>query len=166
MSDFDSGQDQTQYQTQATGSRLKDEASAMLSSAREKLGNVAEPITDKAREVAEEQKTWGAEQIGAASRAVDGAARELEEQMPQIAGYIHDGAKSLERVAGQIKDRNLEDLASTFSDFARRQPVTAFAGCVVAGFAISRFLKAGARRTNGGYQTQATGPTGGNYGGA
>ncbi len=167
MSDYDSGFDSGAGGNPATGSRLKAEASAMLSSAKEKLGNVAEPITDKAREVAEEQKTWGAEQINAASRAVDGAARELEEQMPQIAGYIHDGAKSLERVAGQIKDRNLEDLASTFSDFARRQPVTAFAGCVVAGFAISRFIKAGSRRTtNGGYRTQTARTSGGNYGGA
>lgn len=161
MSDFESSRDETE----AAGSRLKDEASATLASAKEKLGNVAEPITDKAREVAEEQKTWGADQIHAASKAVDGAARELEEQMPQIAGYIHDGAKSLERVAGQVRDRNLEDLAGLFSDFARRQPVTAFAGCVVAGFAISRFIKAGARRTNGA-QPYATATADTTYGGA
>lgn len=161
MSDFDSGQDETE----GSGSRLKQEATAMLSSAKEKLGNVAEPITDKAREVAEDQKTWGAEQIQAASRAVDGAARELEQEMPRIASYIHDGAKSLERVAGQVRDRNLEDLAGLFSDFARRQPVTAFAGCVVAGFAVSRFLKAGARRANG-VQPYATGMADKTYGDA
>jgi hypothetical protein len=122
-------------------SRIVDEASAVLSSAKQKLGDVAEPIKEKAFEVAAEQKDRGADQIGAASRAIEGAARELDEEMPRIAGYIHDGARSLERVATQVRERNLEDLAGMFGDFARREPVLAFAGCVVAGLAISRFLK-------------------------
>jgi hypothetical protein len=124
-----------------SSSRIVDEASALLSSAKQKLGDLAEPIKDKALEVAEEQKGRGADQIGAASRAIEGAARELDEEMPRIASYVHDGAKSLERVAAQVRERNLEELATSFQDFARQQPVLAFAGCVVAGLAISRFLK-------------------------
>lgn len=132
----------TQPETEAgSSSRIVEEASAMLSSVKQKLGNVAEPIKEKAFQVAEEQKERGADQIGAVSRAIEGAARELEDEMPRIASYIHDGAGGLERVATQVRERNLEDLATTFQDFARRQPVLAFAGCVVAGLAISRFLK-------------------------
>jgi hypothetical protein len=134
-SDYEGQNDET------APSRLKEEAQSMLSSAKQKLGDVAEPIKDKALEVAEEQKEKSAQQIGAVANAIDGAAAELESEMPGLAGYVHDGAQAIQRVATQVRERNLEDLAGLFTDFARRQPALAFGGCVIAGFALSRFLK-------------------------
>jgi hypothetical protein len=130
--------------------RLRGETESILSSAKQKLGDVAEPIKDKALEVAAEQKEKSAHQIGAVANAIEGAAAELESEMPGLAGYVHDGAQAVQRVAAQVRERNLEELAGLFTDFARRQPVLAFGGCVIAGFALSRFLKSsGARPANG-----------------
>ena len=100
----------------------------------------------RARQLAEQQKAAGAETIGGLAGAVHGAARELESQIPQAASYVHDAAARLEDAALQLRQRSLDDLASGFGNLARTQPAAFFGGAVLAGFAISRFLKSSAPR--------------------
>jgi uncharacterized membrane protein YdfJ with MMPL/SSD domain len=45
------------------------------------------------------------------------------------------------RAADDLRNRSMEDLVDSFTRFARRQPAAAFAGSVLAGFVLSRFLK-------------------------
>ncbi len=85
-------------------------------------------VKQGARKLAEQQKQAGADQIGGVARAVQGAAREIEQKMPQAAGFIHD--------------------AGSLNDFARTQPAVFFGGAVLAGFALSRFLKSSAEPSN------------------
>jgi len=58
------------------------------------FGSAAESVKNKAREIAEEQKTAGAERVGAMGRAVHGAADEVSKEMPGAASYIHAPMKS------------------------------------------------------------------------
>jgi len=114
-----------------------------------KLAEATEPVARRARQLAEQQKAAGAETIGGLAGAVHGAARELESQIPQAASYVHDAAARLEDAALQLRQRSLDELASSLGKFARTQPAAFFGGAVLAGFAISRFLK-------------SSGPTGSN----
>ncbi len=98
-------------------------------------------VMDEARNVAEEQKSVAADNVVRLSRAVHGAADELGKELPQAAGLIHSAADRLQSASSTLRDRSVEDLATSFGDFARRQPVVAFAAAVLAGFALSRFLK-------------------------
>jgi hypothetical protein len=109
--------------------------------ARSPIGSTAQVIKDKAGEIAEEQKEAGAEKIEAVSRAVHGAANEVGKEIPEIGRYIHSAAETLENAAAQLNQRSIDDFVGGFSRFAREQPAAAFAGCVLAGFALSRFLK-------------------------
>jgi len=95
----------------------------------------------QAEEVAERQKRAGAERVDEMAKAVHGAADELGKQMPQAAELVHAAASRLEQGAEAVRERNLRDLMGTFSDMGRREPLALFGGAVVAGFAISRFLK-------------------------
>ena len=120
-------------------------ASALADSAKAKLGEIAEPVREKAMEVAEQQKDAGADQIRTAARAVHGAARELESEMPQFAGYIHEAGQRLEKVASELREGSLDDLMSSLGEFARNQPAVVFGGAMLAGFALTRFVKSSAQ---------------------
>ena len=105
-------------------------------------------VKQGARKLAEQQKQAGADQIGGVARAVQGAAREIEQKMPQAAGFIHDAAMRLEGAAASLRERSVDDLVRSLNDFARTQPAVFFGGAVLAGFALSRFLKSSAEPSN------------------
>src|SRR5436305_14009276 len=86
--------------------------SALAESAKAKLGEIGGPVKDKALEVASQQKDAGADQLRCAAQAVHGAARELEQSMPQIAGYIHDIGQKLEGLDSDLRDGSMDDLPS------------------------------------------------------
>lgn len=98
-------------------------------------------VKDKAASFAEEQKRSGAEKLGSIAGAVKRAADDLEQQSPQTAGYVRSAAESVEDFSASLRDRKVEDLASDARDFARRQPWLVFGGAVLAGLAVTRFLK-------------------------
>ena len=137
---------------------VKQEVSVLAETAKSKLGEVAEPMKEKAAEVAEKQKDAGADQIKIAAKAIHGAASQLETEMPQIAGYIHDAGQRLERAAEDLRQGNVDELMSKFGDYVRNQPAMVFGGAVVAGFALTRFIKSAAHQaqsSNGQGQGQA-----------
>jgi hypothetical protein len=113
------------------------------------LGETAEAIKERAAEAlkgtaadfAEAGKDTGAERIGRLGRAVHGAANEIGKELPQAAEYVHTAGEGLENAAAHLRDHSVEDLFESFNRFARRQPVAAFAGAILAGFVLSRFIK-------------------------
>ena len=112
----------------------------------DELKGMASGVRDEISEAADEAKAKGIDHVAGVGRAVHGAADELGRELPQAAGYIHSVADRLESASSALRERSVEDLASSFNNFARRQPAAAFAGSVLAGFALSRFLKSSAPR--------------------
>ncbi len=101
----------------------------------------------QAEQISGGQKKAGASQIDEMAKAVHGAADELQDQMPKAAEFVHAAASRLEQGAGALRDRSIEDLMSGFNDFARKEPLAFFGGALLAGFAISRFLKSSTERS-------------------
>jgi hypothetical protein len=126
------------------GGEWKEQVSSVAEQVRAQAAEVIDPLKEKARTAAEEQKEAGAEQIGSVARAVHAAAGELEQELPQAAAYVHDAADRLERAASALRERSVKDIFRSLSDFARNQPATFFCSAVFAGFALSRFLKSSA----------------------
>jgi len=104
----------------------------------------------KVEQAAEQQKQTGANQIEQVAQAVHDAADELQQQMPKAAEFVHAAASRIEEGAGALRDRSLGDLIGAFNDFGRKEPLAIFGGAVLAGFAISRFLKSSADNKRGG----------------
>lgn len=109
-----------------------------------KIGGIAEPLKDKAEQLAEDQKAAGSGHMKTLATAVHGAARELEGGMPKIAGSVHSVAEQIERTADDLRNRNVEELFEGFDRYARQQPALVFGGALMAGFILSRFLKSSA----------------------
>ena len=78
------------------GGKWKQQASSAAEDAKMALGAASGTVKDRARQVAEQQKKVGAEQLGGVARAVYGAAHELERELPHAAGFILDAAARLE----------------------------------------------------------------------
>jgi hypothetical protein len=113
--------------------------------AQDKLSGAVEPLKNRMREIAEQQKDAGADQISSIADAVHDAAHELEGKLPAAADYIHSAAERLERASSDMRNRDVDDLLSVCSDFARREPAAFFGGAMIAGFALTRFLKSSGR---------------------
>ena len=108
--------------------------------ARESVQSARESV----QSFAQRQKTLGAEQIGTVARAGHRAAEEIESELPGVARTIHDTAGRLESFSESLRNQTLEDLLEGFADIARKRPAAVFGGALLAGFALSRFLKASA----------------------
>jgi hypothetical protein len=128
--------------------RAGDVASQMRDHATAAASDLVEPMKDRARELAEEQKRAGADRLGGVARAVHQAADQLGNELPpEATQYVHQAAEGIERVSSAIRDRSVGDLFDDLNDFARQQPVAFFGGAVLAGFVLSRFLKSSAQST-------------------
>jgi hypothetical protein len=101
----------------------------------------SETLKESARRIAEQQKNVGVDRIEELARAVHGAAREIEQGLPQAANLVEDAAARMEAAAASLRERSIDDVVRGLNDFARQRPATFFAGAVLAGFALSRFLR-------------------------
>jgi flagellar biosynthesis/type III secretory pathway protein FliH len=144
--------DDTEQTTQASewpssaGQEAQNKASGIAESVQSQANAATESIKQRARDVAEQQKRAGADQISGIAKAVEAAATDLQGAVPQAAEYIHDFASRLDSVASALREHSADEMLSKVNDFARKQPAVFFAGTVVTGFALSRFLKSSASR--------------------
>jgi hypothetical protein len=115
-------------------------ARAVASQASEIVGNVAGQLGSSV----DEQKGRGADSLVGFAHAIKTAAAELEGQSPVIARKFRGASDQIERFSGRLRDRRVEDLITDYSNLARTQPVAFFAGALIAGFALSRFIKSSA----------------------
>jgi hypothetical protein len=144
--------------TWTAADRTADENPSSISDrAKSDIAGAAEAAKAEARRIAGLQKNAGADRIGEVAGAVHGAARSLESGMPQMASYVHDAAVRLEDAASTLRQRNVEDLIDEISRFARARPVLFFGGAMLAGFALTRFLKSSAQGSGNGHGTGQTG---------
>ena len=126
---------------------LKDAAGSLTDDAKRSASGMAESIKDKAREVAEQQKAKGSDQMDGVAQAIRDVADELGKQMPAAAGYVRGAADGVEQFSSSLRDRSVDDLLGSAYRFARTQPLAFFGASVMAGFAVSRFLKSSADRS-------------------
>src|SRR5512144_2002033 len=145
MNDDNSGE----VRRQDANASVEEKLSAAMESAQQKAVESIRPAKEGVQSFLERQKTMGAEQIGGVAGAVRGAARELERDMPGIARTVRNAATRLDNASASLRDGSPEEVLAAIGRFAREQPAVFFGGAVLAGFALSRFLKSSAARRSG-----------------
>src|SRR5216684_2079082 len=121
--------------------RVAEDFSSLGRQAKSNIADAAEAAKAEARRIASQQKETGADKLGEVAGAVHGAARTLEDGMPQVASYVHGAAAQLEDAASTLRHRSVDELIDGIGSFARAQPVIFFGGALLAGFALTRFLR-------------------------
>jgi ElaB/YqjD/DUF883 family membrane-anchored ribosome-binding protein len=124
-------------------SSLRDEIDADVSAVKKAAENATQTVTDKAAEVAEQQKGYAADQIEHFARALEKVGDEMQSQQPGAVGdYTKRLGTSARQFAERVHDKDLGQIASIAEDFGRRQPLAFLGLAAVAGLAASRFLMA------------------------
>lgn len=124
---------ETRMAASEAASSVKQEGAALLDTAKERVG-----------ELAEDTRQAGAERTQGLARAIHRAAEELERDSPQIARLVRDAAGSVDEVARTIRERSPRDMLRGVEDFARRQPLVFMGAAALAGFAVARFARSSA----------------------
>lgn len=128
-------------QARVAAGTLRDEAAAVLSDTKAEAADVVNETRERAESFAEEQKSAGARHAEGIARAVHRAADELQDSAPQFASYVREAGDAASSLARNMRERSLGSLAGDIQEMARRQPVAFFGAAVLAGLAISRFIK-------------------------
>lgn len=124
---------------------LKTQASQAADTARGTLNGIASEARGRINDIVDHQKTAGADQLSGIAKAVQTAADDLQDKSPQVARLVGDAASTVDRFAGDLRNRDLRDVLDQVGGFARQQPVAFFAGSVVVGLLLARFLKSETR---------------------
>jgi hypothetical protein len=114
--------------------------------AAEHAADAASKAREKAEALADRGKEMGVGQMQGIARAARGAADELQDQSPEIAGAVRQAADSLDSAANSMRGKSVGEIIDMFDDMARRQPAAYFGGAVLAGFVLTRFMKSRAER--------------------
>ena len=144
-SDQSSDRDKTKEAARKVADVAKDAARATYDAVSAQASELASSVAGELETSAEDQKRRGAETMRTFAGAVQHAAAELDQQSPVVARQFRTAAQKVEDLSESLRDRSIRDLVNDASDLARRQPLWFFGGAIVAGFALSRFLKSSAR---------------------
>jgi hypothetical protein len=153
------------YETENDATKPKTAADSLVTAAqdtaqnlaeplKEKALEIAEPLKDKALEVAKEQKDAGADQLRLLARAMRSASEAVQSDVPKFADYVKSLSGKLDQVSSDIRESELDELGQTMNAFAKRNPALVFGGAMVAGLALSRFLKSSRFNSHGPSDTQ------------
>jgi hypothetical protein len=143
-SDQSSDRDKATEAARKVADVAKDAARATYDAVSAQASELASSVAGELETSAEDQKRRGAETMRTFAGAVQHAAAELDQQSPVVARQFRTAAQKVEDLSESLRDRSIRDLVNDASDLARRQPLWFFGGAVVAGFALSRFLKSSA----------------------
>jgi hypothetical protein len=123
----------------------KEAARATFDAVSAQASELASNVAGELSATAETQKDHGAAAMRGFAQAIRTAAGDLDGQSPEIARHFRGAAGSLENLSDNLRSHSVGDLFGAATDLARKQPAAFFAGAVVAGFALSRFLKSTGR---------------------
>ena len=98
-------------------------------------------LTGQVQDVLDQQVMRGARTMANVAQSARRAARELENDAPQIAGLVRGMADRIEEYSRNLEYQSVTDIYQTASDFTRRQPALVFGAAALAGFLALRTLR-------------------------
>lgn len=107
------------------------------------------------RSVLNEKQSSTAADLGDFAGALRNAARSINPNGP-VARIASHAADSLERLSGNLRNKDFDGVLHDVQAFARNQPAVFLGMTVAAGFLAARFLKSGAPHPEAGPQREAS----------
>jgi len=126
--------------TKAAADDAMGRAGEALSEGQKRSSELAGGVAQTLRDGAEAQKNAGASAVASLARSAREAAENLEGSAPEAARLVRSSADAVERLSTRLKDQSLSDIAASVASLARRQPLLAIGGGVVAGIVLGRLL--------------------------
>jgi hypothetical protein len=129
--------------------RLADDAEERIERRGEQPGRPQREAADQAKNVADPGPKEQAENVADAGPKEDAGAEKLQSSGDEaLSGYAYSMATLMRRLAGGLRESDIDDFAKELSEYARRSPGVFLAGSVALGFGVTRFLKASSGRSD------------------
>jgi ElaB/YqjD/DUF883 family membrane-anchored ribosome-binding protein len=147
--------------------KVSDVAQQAVGEAKKSASSLAAEATQRAKGALQERIGSGADLIGHMAASTKVAADSLDPNAPQIAGFVREAGERMDEFSRGVRERSIDELIETSSDFARRQPAVLFGAAAACGFLLFRLFKAssasdqrrdGGHRVGDAYPTQAESP--------
>lgn len=121
-------------------SPLREKTADLVGTIADEIARLAEPIKQKALDVAEERKRVGALRLDDLAEVVHGAADQVGSLLPEAAGVLRSAADGLGQASTAIQDHSVEEIVGAVADLARRHPLAFLGGAVLLGFVCARLI--------------------------
>ena len=136
--------------------KISDVAQQAMGEAKRSASSLAAAASERAKSAAQERVSGGADFIGHVAASIRAAARDLDPNAPQVAGFVYEAADRVDEFSRDIRSKTVEEMLETTSDFARRQPAVLFAAAAACGFLLFRMVKSGSSASGqGGLQSES-----------
>jgi hypothetical protein len=121
--------------------KISDVAQQAMGEAKKSASSLASAATERAKDAMQERISGGADLLGHVAASVRAAARDLDPNAPQLAGFAREAAGRIDDFSREVRDKSVDELLETSAEFARRQPAVLFGAAAACGFLLFRVLK-------------------------
>jgi ElaB/YqjD/DUF883 family membrane-anchored ribosome-binding protein len=121
--------------------KLSNIAQQAVGEAKKSASSLALAATERAKGAVQDQISSGADLIAHVAASTRVAARDLDPNAPQIASFVREAADRMDEFSRGIREKSVDELIETSSDFARRQPAVLFGAAAAVGFLLFRMIK-------------------------
>jgi len=130
-------------------------ADRIVGQVREQVSSLRDQATDKARGFAEGGKDRTTQLLDDLSEIIHDAARSIDDRLgDQYGEYAHRAGDTVANLAGNLREKSLEDLVEGTRSIVRKSPAVTVGTAALLGFVLVRLVKSGLEAD--------TGDTGGN----
>jgi len=137
-------------------------ADKIVGQVREQVTNLREQATEKARGFAEGGKDRTTQLLDDLSEIIHDAARSIDDRLgDQYGEYAHKAGDAVAGLAGNLRDKSLEDLVEGTRSIVRKSPAITVGTAALLGFVLVRLVKSGLEPNGGAGASEGGGRSGG-----
>ena len=129
-------------QVNATAENLRAEATRKANEIGEEVGRLYGQAGAKAMDVARTGKNRAAEGLESLAKIIDDSAVTVDDKLgAQYGDFARSAAQTVTNLAGQLEEKDIEELVAATRDFVRKSPAVAIGSAAVVGFMLARLLR-------------------------
>jgi ElaB/YqjD/DUF883 family membrane-anchored ribosome-binding protein len=136
---------------------------------RDQVYSLRDQATEKARTYAEGGKDRTTQLLDDIAEIIHDAARSIDDRLgDQYGEYAHKAGDAVQGIAGNLRDKSLEDLVEGTRSIVRKSPAVTVGTAALLGFVLVRLVKSGLDAeggSSGGGRSGGGNSGGGNSGG-
>jgi ElaB/YqjD/DUF883 family membrane-anchored ribosome-binding protein len=129
-------------QIDATTENLRAEATRKANEIGEEVGRLYGQASEKAMDVARTGKSKAAEGLESLAKIIDDSAVTVDDKLgAQYGDFARSAAQTVTNLAGQLEEKDIDELVAATRDFVRKSPAVAIGSAAVVGFMLARLLR-------------------------
>lgn len=125
-----------------TADNLRAEATRKANEIGEEVGRLYGQAGERAMDVARTGKSRAAEGLESLAKIIDDSAITVDDKLgAQYGDFARSAAQTVTNLAGQLEEKDVEELVAATRDFVRKSPAVAIGSAAVVGFMLARMLR-------------------------